>query len=436
MDKTLLNSLYRKPIYVAILYSLFTLLLYLYGPYTFPEYNRILLILFVIVTNILIYVGFVSGVSKNYRKNINNLKYININRLLKIFFYISLIVCVPKFIIYTGFYVNPIGKIAESIILFFAGASDVIYAARQEIGTAPGIWRYINYLVVIFGSIHWMYTPLSLFYWNKLSFFMKLGTSFIWGIYILQYICTGTNVGMFEFFIMLFIVRILRNLFDSSRSTIKKTSNSKNVILLVLLGVTLLFTFNFVMSSRIGDKTSSVPLGDTNAYLNHESLFWEYVPSAIQQVFMYVTRYLCVPYYALERAFDLSWNPTFGVGYSWFLLDNFPIDFWPDTYMMQLEDSIRYSHWSSWHTSYMWFANDVSFFGVPIVYFFLFKLFGKCWAMFLQTKNMCAFLMFMLFVKMVFFISANNQAFQASDHLFTFWELLFILGWSRKFKWE
>lgn len=436
MNKTLLNRLYRKPIYIAILYSLFTLLLYLYGPYAFPKYNRFLLILFVLVTNIAMYLGFLSGVSKNYRRNGINLKYININRILKVFFYISLIISVPKFVIYTGFYVNPIGRIVESILLFFAGASDVIYAARQEVGNAPGIWRYINYFVVAFGSIHWMYTPLSMFFWKRLGVFMKIGTLFIWVVYILQYICTGTNVGMFEFFIMLFIVRILRNMFNSSRTNTRRSSNKKNLILLIILGVVLLFAFDFVMSSRIGDKTSTVPLGNTSAQLNQESVFWEYVPSAIQQVLMYVTRYLCVPYYALERAFDLSWNSTYGIGYSWFLLDNFPIDLWPETYMMQLEDSIRYSHWSSWHTSYMWFANDISFFGVPIVYFFLFKLFGKCWALFLQTRNMCAFLMFMLFVKMVFFISANNQVFQASDHLLAFWEILFMLGWSRKVKWE
>lgn len=432
MNPNTLKKLYTKPINIAILYSMFTLVLYLYGPYLFPDSNRFLLVLFVIITNVAMYIGFRNGANKNYR--VKATKYINIPKLLKIFFVIALLIAVPKFIIYTGFYANTLGRISGSILLFFAGASDIIYAARQEVGNAPGIWRFINYIVVVFGSIHWMYMPLSIFYWKKLSFPIKTGTFFIYGIYILQYICTGTNVGMFEFFIMLFIVRILRNYFDSSRS--RNKFKNKNLILFVLLGVVLLFAFDFVMSSRIGDQTSSIPLGNTKAYINQDSLFWEYVPVSIQQVFMYVTRYLCAPYYALEQSFDLSWTPTFGIGYSWFLLDNFPIDLWPDTYMMKLEDSIGYSHWSSWHTSYMWFANDVSFLGVIIIYYLLFRLFGKCWAMFLQTKNMCAFLMFMLFVKMVFFISANNQAFQASDHLFAFWELLFLLDWSRKYKWE
>lgn len=429
------KSLYNKPINIAVLYSIFTLTLYIGGPYAFPSHNRLLLVIFVLITNMAMYIGFKNGANHNYTTK-RAYKRVNVDKLLKVTFVIALIISIPKFIIYTGFYDNPIGRIIKSIILFSTGNSDVIYAARQDLGNAIGIWRYINYAVVLFGPIHWMYTPLSMFFWKRLSFFMKCGTLFIWLIYVTQYICTGTNVGLFEFFISLFIVKILRNLYNSNNIPKVKKTNSYNLILIVVLGVILLFAFNFVMSSRIGDSTSSCPIGRQRALLNHASIFWEYVPMSIQRVFMYVTRYVCAPYYALERAFDLPFTSTYGIGYSWFLLDNYPVDFWPDTYMMKLEAAIGYKHWTYWHTSYLWFANDVSFFGVPIIFFFLFKLFGKCWALFLQSKNMCAFLLFMLFVKMVFFISANNQAFQASDHFFAFWELLLFLGVSRKYNWK
>lgn len=45
---------------------------------------------------------------------------------------------------------------------------------------------------------------------------------------------------------------------------------------------------------------------------------------------------------------------------------------------------------------------------------------------FFAGKDLFCFLRFMIFVKMSYFISANNQIFQNSDTLFAFWGLVII----------
>ena len=87
-----------------------------------------------------------------------------------------------------------------------------------------------------------------------------------------------------------------------------------------------------------------------------------------------------------------------------------------------------YNYYGNWHTAYLWFANDVSIFGVPVVFLVLFTLFGRCWKEFVCNKNLISFLMFMIFVKLVTYISANNQVFMNSDTLFAFWVLIAALG--------
>lgn len=423
---------YKKPIKVAIVYSVLTLILYLFGPYSFPSINRGLLVLFLFVCNVAMYFGFVKGTQIPKYNGLQK-KAINIDKLLQYLFIISLLLAIPKFVIYTGFYSGTIPRTLSSIAMFFAGAADEIYANRQHAGNATGIWIYLNYIVVLFGAFHWAYTPLAIYYWKRLSKFKKVGTLVIWLFYILQYICTGTNVGIFEFFITFFIVKMVKGI---ATNNVKRSGSKRTIILFTLLIVIILYSFNFVMSSRIGDRTDYLPLGNTTAVLDTSSFIWKIMPDVLKPILAYVTRYLAIPYHALATSFDLPWDSTLGIGYSWFLLDNVPFDLWEDTYMMKLEHFAGYDHWASWHTAYLWFANDVSYFGVPVVLFLLCRIFGRAWATYLQTRNLCALLQFMLFVKMITFISANNQVFQACDHLFAFWILLFLFNKSKQYIWS
>ena len=194
-----------------------------------------------------------------------------------------------------------------------------------------------------------------------------------------------------------------------------------------LLIMVVLYAFDFIMGARIGDKTSTVPIGNSVVYLDKQTPLWMLTPSALHPLLSYLSRYVALPYHALAMSFDVPFETTFGIGHSWFLLDNFPFfsaDLWDRTYMMKMEQMFEYSHWASWHTAYLWFANDFSHIGVPVILFLLFRVFGKSWRTYITSGNVLSLLFFMLFVKMMIYISANNQVFQPSDTLFAFWILL------------
>ena len=423
MERSLNTS---APIKLALAYSLITVILYEFGPYSFPSINKGLLYLFLFACNLAIYAGFKSGAS-SYK--LRPERRVNINRLMKILTIIAVIVCIPKFIIYTGFYSNPLGKITYGVSAFLSGMSDQLYMARQELHNAVGIWRYINYGIILLGPVHWAFIPLSLYFWKRLGGIQKVCAIIVYTVYLLQYICTGTNVGIFDFIITFFVVRIIKKRFENNAITKKKNPKKTRNIVLIIIGVfAVLYAFDFVMGSRIGDKTGSVPIGGSNAYLDKNSFLYVITPNALKPVLLYLTRYLSLPYHALSLSFDVPFDSTFGVGYSWFLLDNMPFskELWERTYMMKMEGMFNYSHWASWHTAYLWFANDVSHIGVPIVLFILCKVFGTAWRRFITSGCIVSLLQFLLFVKFVLFISENNQVFQASDHLFAFWILLLL----------
>ncbi len=432
---------YRMPIRVTLIFSALTILLYEFGAYDYPSINKWQLYAFLFAANLAMYIGFVYGAQRIPKQAASAVRF-PIEGLMRVLFWISLVVAVPKFILYTGMYDLDFGRIAENIRVFFSSAQD-IYEARQELSSAVGIWRYINYGVVLAGPFYWAYMMLSMLFFGKLSTFKKVGTVFIWVIYLLQYLCTGTNVGFFDFFISFAVIYVVRQLAFSTEEQRKKRSerklNKKTVIIILLVIAILIAVFSIVMQSRIGDQyLKNVRIGNRTAKLDEDSFLWRITPAALKPLLAYLTRYLAQPYNALAMAFGCEFDSTLGLGNSWFILDNLGSlsdDWWARTYNMKLDDTFGYGYYGNWHTAYLWFANDVSFFGVPILFMIMFAYFGKAWRIFLDTKDVSAFLVFMLFVKMVYFISANNQVFMNSDTLFAFVALLVLRIFSRNYRW-
>lgn len=434
------NKILKQPIKYTILFSTFTVLLYLFGAYKYPNINRPQLIIFLIITNLCMYFGFSVGTKyvltlghrSRFGYNDNDtisttfLGY-SVSQIINFLFWIALIDSVPKFILYTGAYDMSLSELLSKIPMFFSSAQDA-YAERQALQSVTGFWRYINYFIVLTGPLYWAYTPLALLHWEKLKIKKKIGTLFIWTLFLLQYLITGTNVGFFDFFLTVLVITLIKNnLKTYNKMRLKK---KKSIFIIFLVIIILALIFNTVMGSRIGDQyLQGGNLGTIRYSFNDESIIWSFVPDSLKAMISYLTRYLANSYNAIAFAMDVPFKSTFGLGHSWFILDNLgglSEEVWARTYNMQIENVFGFGHYANWHTAYLWFANDVSFWGVPILFFFMFYYFGRAWKRFLTEKDMFCFLRFMIFVKMSYFISANNQIFQNSDTLIAFWILAFL----------
>lgn len=436
-----------NPIIIVLLFSAGTMFLYLFGPYKYPEINRIGIVLFWAISNIMMLLGYYTGlkyyfVRSSYCCSVNNTSQynqrnnFNFEKIFNFLFWIAMINSIPKFILYTGAYDLSIFSIFNKATLFFTSAQE-IYVQRQSLGSATGVWRYINYFVVLCGPFYWAYTPLAIFHWKTLSIKKKIGTLFIWFFYLMQYLITGTNVGFFDFFLTVVIVTLVKScLRKRSGQSVKR---GKVFLVLVVVMVILLFIFGTVMGSRIGNQyLNGGSLGKYRYTINEQSILFRFIPDPYKPMISYLTRYLANSYNALAFALNMPFETTYGLGHSWFLLDNLNKGLsnflWDRTYNMKIEEAYGFDHYSNWHTVYLWIANDVSFLGVPIILFILFFYFGRAWKCFLVENDMFSFLIFMIFAKFSYFISANNQVFQNSDTLIAFWLLFVFFLFGKKCK--
>lgn len=429
------------PIRIALMYSFVTFVLYAFGPFSFPYLNRTLLCVFLVVTNMAMYLGFKKGVSAKVYVPQTKLKTVNLDLFINTLFWISLMICIPEFMIKTGYLSLNFNQLKLDLFTFFSSALD-LYMNKLERPRVEGVWSYINYFVVLGSPFLWAYTSIAVLFWSRLSSFKKVLTCFIWITRLMIYVSTGTNVGLFDFFLTIgFAIAIKNYLGISKRGIPKLDSGTKKSILIIVLSVYIvLMIFDTSMGSRIGDSyIKGSGIGPYAINYNENSFLLQLLPASVHPLLAYITKYVAQSYIALEACLDLPFRSTFGFGYSRFLLDNmgpFSLDLWERTYPMQLEKLYHYDHNIYWHTAYCWFANDVSFIGVPFIFYHLFAYFGRAWRRFIETFNLISFLQFMIFVKMIIYLSANNQVFQGYETFLAFWILFIMNKYSNNYNWN
>lgn len=433
------NQIFMLPIKVFLSFSFLTFFLFCFGPYDYVDKNRVELVIFMLASSLFMYLGFKCGIRYKvvaftplYKSDNMTVGYKKIERIVDILFKITLVMAVPRFMIFTGAYLDGIIDVLYRVPYFFSSALD-IYQYKQSLTNVTGIWKFINYLNVLLSPFFWAYMCLSLLFWERLKPIRKVFTFFIWTLYVLQYICTGTNVGIFDFVMTYTVIKCIKPLFFESKDTLNK---SKMLIISAFSILFLIFIFDMVMSSRIG---SNITRSGVFYTFNYDSFIYEWTPDFLKPVLVYITRYFSSPYVALSLAFEVPFESTYGVGYSWFImreLGPFYSEIFNRTYNMQLESMFGYQHYANWHTMYLWFANDVSLIGVPFVLFILYWYFGNSWRDFVENKDIYAFLRVMIFVKMCFFVSANNQVFQNSDTTIAFWILVMFSLLGKKLRME
>ena len=423
------NKTLMAPIKIGIWFSVFTIILFEFGVYDYYNPYKFLFYVFLIVCNISMFYGFKVGVTT---ANVNLGKHtINVKKLISFLFWVSLLLAIPKYLLYTKDGTLSFGEIIARLVTFQEDAGS-LYMEHNEHHSVTGIWRYINYLVILLSPLYWSYIPLSMYYWKRLRAFKKVGTIFIYFLYCAQYLVTGTNVGIFVFIVFLAVIFIINtSTSEEGKAKRKRLFGRLGIFVVAILAAVVLASFfNTTMGSRIGDNVRSD--------IDQKSIFWILTPVPLRNLLCYFNSYLAHAYQALAYSFTLPWDSTFGVGYSFYLLDEFDPSqtwLWPRTYNMKMHVLYHYDYYAKWHTPYVWFANDVSHFGVPIVLFFLFRLFGRAWRRFNESGNLISLLIFIMFVEFMMFISANNQIFQTNYTLITFWVLVVVNSRLKNFNW-
>ena len=177
-----------KPIKISIIYSLFTIFLFEFGVLDFKSGNKPLMYLFLLYAHIMIafgyYCGIYSKVGNAYRGEIDGEKLLL--SIYKYAFIIYLVTFIPSFCIETKTYNFSISTIIQKIQIGFQD-STILYNELRSSSNVTGVWKIINYFIVLTGFVRWTFFPLSVYLWNKISIVQKV---FFWGfafVYLLSF---------------------------------------------------------------------------------------------------------------------------------------------------------------------------------------------------------------------------------------------------------
>ena len=423
------------PIYIGVLFSLSTFILFRFGVWDFPLRNNFYLTLYVIILNAFMYFGFRLGTSAK-RFKLTNKKYDKksqkvILNFVNIVVIVTIFTAIPRFIVQTGFYDFNFSFLIDRIIYGLTDAS-MAYSMNREKISIFGFWSYINIFLVLTGFMSYLFIPISIIFWHKLRRSVKYFFVFYIFLQIMQNLSRGTNFGVFDLLIQIAIFFLIRRyyLFPKSKKR-KPIGKRKTWIYLLLLLIVLFAYFSNTMGTRVGDHyTRLLPMLGNNINIRSDSLIWNILPDSLKGSFATLNAYVSHGYVGLGLAFDIPFNSTFGLGNSWFTIMNFEeitgINLLEYTYHYKIYETFNYHYGGYWHTAYLWFANDVSLLLVPFVLFILMFVYGSAWKDFIINRNIFALLFMSTFVLFFTFISANNQVFSSSNSLFTFWVTLII----------
>lgn len=278
------------------------------------------------------------------------------------------------------------------------------HGARAESGN---IVEYIRMLLAIF---FFGLFPVLVFYWQNipkkirlLSLFGVLGNI---GISIFM----GINKEIFNHLILLTVFLLLRN-----RG--KLILSKKNIFRAFFLGALFFFAASYFVSTQL-TRDGAFAVTGVNSALGYYS---EYNESDGQVLVFYsaLSSYLTQGYYAFDMALELPFEFTKGVGNSTFLsrqIDRiFGSNIADDTYPARLEEK-GWDRYVKWSTFYLWWASDIHFIGVAVLMFFIgltFRILEN--TLVKQKDDVCACICYGYYALMLFYLSANNQIFQAGE---------------------
>ena len=398
------------PLRVSLIFLVFSEVLLLIGPYEYDISNYPLLFFYFAIVNLAFYWG--------YKRGTKNIKYSVFpfsKSVLAFLIVVGLLLTIRRM---SSLWEHRGLAMALSSIVYALSNSGDVYHNTVEIDKATSM----SLFWLILEPIRWSAVPLGIGNWKNLNKLLKVLVVLTVLIEILAWLGIGTRKGGFDMIVITFFVLIAK-----SPQWITDKSKRKKLITISAVAV-FAFLFYFVMSgaSRRGYQLNEI---DTITVFQEIKPSYEKAPDWLLYSLCSIESYLCQGYYALSKGLEIGIRPvTFG-GSGWFtimLMRKIGYDPEPGIYMVPLEQFGIDRH-INWHSIYLWFANDVTFVGVPIIIFLIGYLFAISWQDVLYGRNQAALPFFALMLIMVFYFYANNQVMSFSFVPLVFWSLFYFI---------
>lgn len=407
------------PIYIVLLYFLVVYILFVFGPWPWPVDNLLLTTLFIMISHLSLYLGYVSSINKKRIYNITPKKYIinlSFMNLMKCLIIINIFTAIPLFLLRSGADLNftsIINVVLEGLI-----NPGEMYQKKLQNEMETASWLYLIVLVLN-TLLKIIIIPNLIYYWEKFKPTIKLIAIFTLLIETFSWISIGTNKGIFDnVFIILFSI-LIKYLYNIRRIP------KKYIIISIITSILSITYFINAIINRSGKLVTFNKFA--SIHINRESVFVKYVPESLGNLFIVMTSYLTQGYYGLSLGLKEKFISTWGFGSSWFLMNVYSL--FKDRDSLENDSLIfriqKYG-WQpdiNWHSIYTWLASDYSFWGVIIIMFVFGKLFANLVNDIKTNELIFSKSLLTLFFIMFMYFPMNNQIFSFIDTFFTFWFL-------------
>lgn len=404
------------PLSILLLFNLFTFLLFITAPYSWRNNNILLFIIFIITIYSSIIIGYQTGYKSGIKtvQHKNRIAYFS-QRILSLIFTFYTFTFLIKYAYILRFEPYEIKKMISFLLVGIINP-DLGYALTLDSSRAFTIPWSIYFLISIVNQLFFIIGFLS---WPKLKLLHKTLYVIFLGSEIFFWMGRGTNFGV----ITLITTFLLTRLFDLNlnKTNLKNLLKITTTILLLLTLSLSIFSYN--MKKRGGGNELNYEqfnLGESK--VDESSIVFQIVPPPLHDTYMYMVYYLAQGYYHTSLSFDLDYKPTYFLGNNPAITELakiIGIDVSKDTYVQRLAQK-GVDPEIQWHSAYLWFASDVTFFGVPLLIYLLSSILGFSWAFSTNKNDLLSKIIFIICGNMIFFLFANNTYLASIFYSFMF----------------
>lgn len=427
-----INIKFYVPLIVIQLYLFITVGLFFFGPWPWPYENGLNLFLYLMASQLLIFIGYFFGIWVSY-KNIGDDVILSSTRFYNLSIIFSLVLLVPTTIARTGhvfpFFVTGVEEIGV--------AYNIALQAKENIG----LWVVSEYFRIIFSVFLVSLFPLTVFYWPVLTVRQKFLSLFILTWFLLIYISTGTNKFFADILISIpFLLLLQKYAFNKNFILFKKVKKYIKYMLFFFMVILFIYFFSYGQLTREGG-VGELAVFNTGQELIYAQRY-DGLPYVLQIFVESISRYLTQGYYALDLAFRLEGSPsTLGLGNSFFLAENanslFGTSYFSESSLPGLiEYHFGWGMYQLWHSIYPWLASDVGFLGALIVLGFFSFLLAFSWTKSISCRDPFMVVIAYLLIILFFYVPGNNQVFQFGETFVGFLSLVLYAFFIRKLKWK
>lgn len=384
------------PLIIMLSWLLFTVFLFVYGPYEYDLSNKAQLYTYLTVVHIMLCLGyFVGMITRGQSCKL----LLNGPKMAKTCLYISFFIFVASMVYTKG------GDIGRLKLAMEDPAAAYISSSTREVA------NIFNYISIFTAPIATYSLILCVFYWPLLQNKPKLIYIIFLIVSILGSIGSSTRAGIISVLLVIFpTVAVLYY------GKLVVFNLKKKVIILTMI-VIILCSF-FYYTSHLVEKRG----GATNMLMNpitlqmpdQDNFIYKIIPEGIHNLFSVSTWYITHGYARLASAMELPFiGIGFGIGNSYFLIRNAErltgIDDLGDlSYGLRIDEATTGSFGLYWSTIYTWIASDFTFVGSVFIIYIIGYLFAISWIDSIVWYNPLAVAAFGILTVLIYSFPLNN----------------------------